>query len=530
MLASEAQNPDLLQGLAGIVGPDHVLTSDEDREFFAMDVYRALSLPLAVVQPGTVDELCQVVAAATAAGVAVVPRGGGASYTDGYLPTTEQSITIDTGRLNRIVEINEQDMYVTVECGVTWAELDAALKEKGLRVPFWGPFSGLKATIGGSTTQGSVSMGTAAYGTSAESVLGLEVVLASGELLKTGALSAYNGSGFFRHYGPDLTGIFTNDAGAMGVKARIVLRLMKRPKYSGTCSFGFADFAAMSQGMAAVARENLADINWGLDPALQQGQLARTSAADARKAAFAVFKSSRNIFEGAWRLLKLAVAGKSFFDKHPYSAHFVVDGATPSIVNDKLAMLRESAKAHGDEIANTAPTVISAMPFLPMYPILGPKGERWVPQHGIMPFSKTAEFAEKLQALYAANRERLEKHKIYPGAMFMTISTHAFLYEPVFYWQDSRTPYHKRYLPQDYLDVLPEYPENPEAREIVAELRQAIQALFSEAGAVHLQVGKTYPYLKGRQQAAVDVLSGIKTLLDPDQRMNPGALDGLNNS
>ena len=530
MLASEAQNPDLLQSLIQIVGGDQVLTSDEDREFFAMDVYRSLSLPIAVVQPGNVEELARVIAAATESGVAIVPRGGGASYTDGYLPTTEQSIVVDTGRLNRIVEINEKDMYVTVECGVTWSELDAALREKGLRAPFWGPFSGLKATIGGSTTQGSVSMGTAAFGTSAESVLGMEVILANGEILKTGALAAHNGTGFFRHYGPDLTGLFTNDAGAMGVKARITLRLMKRPPFSGTCSFGFPSFSAMAEGMGAVARESLADINWGLDPALQQGQLARTSAADARKAAFAVFKSSRNVFEGSWRLLKLAIAGKSFFDQHPYSAHFVVDGATQSIVNSKLAVLREAAKAHGDEIANTAPTVISAMPFIPLYPILGPKGERWVPQHGIMPFSKTSEFAEKLQSLYAANKERLEKHKIYAGAMFMTVSTHAFLYEPVFYWQDSRTPYHKRYLPQDYLDMLPEYPENPEAREIVAELRQEIQDLFSDVGAVHLQIGKSYPYLKGRQPAAKDLLSGIKNLVDPGALMNPGALDGLNKS
>ncbi len=528
MVASAIDSSSLVDGLVGIVGQDYVLTGQEDREFYAMDVYRNLAVPVAVVQPGSVDELCQVVAAATSAGVSVVPRGGGASYTDGYLPLQDSSITIDTSRLNQIVEINATDMYVVVESGVTWAELDAELAKQGLRTPFWGPFSGLKATIGGSTSQGSVSMGSGAYGSSSESVLAMDVVLADGQLLKTGAAGAHNGTPFFRTYGPDLTGLFTCDGGAMGIKARLSLRLIKRPAEVATCSFGFESFEAMSQGMAAVARENLADLNWGLDPALQSGQLARTSAADARKAAFAVFKNSRNVFDGALRLLKLAIAGKRFFDKYPYSAHFVVNAHSKAGVTAKTDLLRKVAGQHGNEIANTAPTVIAAMPFIPLYPILGPRGERWVPQHGIMPFSKAAECGEKLKAFYAANKQRMDEHTVYPGAMFMTLSTHAFLYEPVFYWQDSRTAYHKRFLPQDYLDTLPEYPANEAARELVAELRKGVQEIMREVGAVHLQVGKSYPLLRGRQATSKQALENIKRSLDPNTLMNPGALDGLN--
>jgi glycolate oxidase len=531
MLAQDTAQAEIaLKRLNEMVGSDHVLTSAEDLEFYAMDVYRARALPLAVVQPGTVEELCAVVKLAAESELALVPRGGGASYTDGYLPISEQSLVIDTSRLNRIVEINEEDMYVTVECGVTWAELDAGLKEKGLRTPFYGPFSGLKATVGGSTTQGSLSMGTGTYGSSADSVLGFEIALANGELLRTGAHAAANGKPFFRHYGPDLTGLFTNDAGAMGIKARITLRLIQRPAFNATCSFGFSDFDAMARGMAACARLGVADMNWGLDPGLQQGQLARTSAADARRAAIAVFKNSRNVLEGTWRLLKLAIAGKRFFGAYPYSAHFVVDGPTRAIVKSKLAVLREAGSRFGDEIAATAPTVIIAMPFIPLYPILGPKGERWVPQHGILPFSKAIEFNQKLQALYAEHANELKANKVTTASMFMSVSNHAFLHEPVFYWHDSRTPYHNRYLPADYLATLPTYEENPAARELVEKLRGKIQALFAEVGAIHLQVGKTYPYLQGRQPTATQVVSGIKRAVDPDCIMNPGALDGLNHS
>jgi len=77
-------------------------------------------------------------------------RGGGASYTDGYLPRDDGQVLLDLSQLNRIVEINEQDAYVTVEAGVTWEALKRALDERDLRTPFWGPFSGLLATVGGS--------------------------------------------------------------------------------------------------------------------------------------------------------------------------------------------------------------------------------------------------------------------------------------------------------------------------------------------------------------------------------------------
>ena len=105
-----------------------------------MDVYRSFEIPIAVVQPGSVEELQEVVRVATGLGTAIVARGGGASYTDGYLPTTPKSITIDTSRLNKIVEINEEDMFVTVESGVTWAEMGSCISRKKSAYPILGAF------------------------------------------------------------------------------------------------------------------------------------------------------------------------------------------------------------------------------------------------------------------------------------------------------------------------------------------------------------------------------------------------------
>ncbi len=524
MSANPLPSSSLLADLAAIVGQAHVLTGDADRDFYAMDVYNQRELPVAVVQPGTVEELQGVVRTATASGVAVVPRGGGASYTDGYLPAVSNSILIDTGRLSRIVELNDTDMYVTVEPGITWHDLWQALKARGLRTTFWGPFSGIKATVGGSMSQNSASLGSGSNGISADAVLAFEIVLASGEILKTGSRAAANGAPFFRWYGPDLTGLFTGDAGALGVKARITLKLIKSPPFFGTASFGFDDFDAMARGMAAAAREGVISDNFGLDPKLQQGQLSSTDASDAIGAAWAVARTARNPVEAGIRLVKMAAAGKRFLAGHNYSAHYTVEGVCQAEVKARLAILRGAMDGIGTETANTIPTVIRAMPFIPLYPILGPKGERWVPQHGILPFSKMHEFHRSLQKLYADNADRMRQAKVDKGTMYMTINTHAFLYEPVFYWEDDRTSFHKRFLPADYLKMLPEYPANPEGRALVRELRQKIAGLFAAVGAVHMQVGKSYPYMTGRDPEAARMLRELKKTVDPRNLMNPGAL------
>ena len=132
MSVNAAESQAVIDKLASAIGADYVLIDAAEREFYSMDVYNARELPIAVVQPGTVADLQAIVRIAAAAGVAMVPRGGGASYTDGYVCASANSLLVDTSRLNRILEINEEDMYVTVQPSVTWAKLDEALAAKGL--------------------------------------------------------------------------------------------------------------------------------------------------------------------------------------------------------------------------------------------------------------------------------------------------------------------------------------------------------------------------------------------------------------
>ncbi|TVQ44589.1 MAG: FAD-binding oxidoreductase, partial [Gammaproteobacteria bacterium] len=118
---------ELPERLSRLLGQEYLLTDEANREFFSQDVYRAGGKVLAVAQPGSIEELREVVRLSTEAGVSVVPRGGGMSYTDAYLPARAGAVMVDTRRLNRIIEINAEARYVVVECGVTWSQLHEAL-------------------------------------------------------------------------------------------------------------------------------------------------------------------------------------------------------------------------------------------------------------------------------------------------------------------------------------------------------------------------------------------------------------------
>jgi FAD/FMN-containing dehydrogenase len=519
-----ASSPALLAQLEALLGREHVITDPTECEFHSTDIYSAGHLPLAVVRPASTADVAQVVQLATSRGIAVVPRGGGASYTEGYAPAEPGSLLLDTSRMDAIVELNERDMYVVVQVGVTWAKLNSALLARGLRTPFYGPFSGLAATVGGSLSQNSVTWGTGVFGVSGETPLGVEVVLGTGEVVRTGSWGSASGVPFLRSYGPDLTGLFMGDCGALGVKTAVALRLMRRHAHVMGLSFGFKDFSSMAAGMEAAAREGLNLTNFGLDPALQQGQLGKADRATALQSAAAVYRTSRNAFDGLRQLVKMAVAGRSFLSGAAFSAHWIIDGLDDAACRSAVGRLRAVLQPHGAEVPASVPTVANAMPFMPLYNVRSPRGERWVPVHGILPFSRVEPFRAELTTYYERHAADMQRLKIRYGAMFMTVSTNAFLYEPVFYWEDGFNVTQRRLLPDGYAATLPQFPDNPDGRRLVNEMKHGIADIFHRHGAAHLQIGKFYPYMRGRDPHTAQLLRELKRLVDPRGRMNPGAL------
>jgi FAD/FMN-containing dehydrogenase len=514
----------LLEGLAAIVGPAHLLTDEASRTFYSTDVFRQADvLAAAVVRPGTVAELQDVMRLCARHRTPTVVRGGGASYTDAYLPVRPGTLTLDMSRLTRI-DINEEDLYVTVEPGVTWARLYEAVSARGLRTPMWGPFSGLAATVGGGMSHYAVNYGSGLYGVSAESLLGMDVILASGEMVSTGSGGGANSLPFYRFYGPDLTGLFVGDAGALGVKARMTLRLMHKPAGFAAASFGFPTGENCLKALMEVARLGVVSQNFGLDPRQQKTALTRMESANPLDAARSVFLSAPGPLDGVLRVARMAVAGRNFLKNAVYSAHFSTEGLTNPEAKLKLAVVRDVAGRYGAEVANTIPTYFNANPFMELLPILGPNGERWKPTHGVLPFSAVLKHHADFEALLAEYRDRMARDGVQLTRMLMFFGTNAFIYEPTFLWRDEQSVYHRRVYPAALLPKVPVHPPNPAGLALVKELKGRIQDLCTRNGASHMQVGKDYPYLESRKPETRALVESLKKLLDPDRLLNPGAL------
>jgi len=516
----------LVDELRRVLGPGRVLVSDDDCRFYSQDIAGPRAhVAACVVQPDSVELLAAGVAAAAAAGCAIVPRGGGSSYTGGYAPPRDDSVILDTRGLDRVTEVNTADMYVTVEAGCTWQSLLAALEPHGVRTPFWGPLSGGTATVGGSLSQNAILWGSARYGVSAETVLGLDVVLADGSLLRTGAAAVATARPFFRYYGPDLTGLFLGDAGALGVKARATLRLIRRPARVETASFGFATHEQLAGAMTDVAREGLVSECFAMDPVLKAQRMKRAGLAQDLKAVKGVIASAGGLAAGLKEAAKVALAGRGFLDEAPYSMHVGAEGRTEATVAESLHEVRRIVAMHGGkEVENTVPKVLRGTPFVPMTSAIGPSGERWLPVHALVPLSDAAAAWSAVRTLFDARRADLERLGVEIGVLTAIVGANAFVLEPVFYWPAPRTAYYQRVLDEATLAKFVDFQPNPEAEALVFELRGALTRLFLERGATHLQIGRTYRYREGLRPEALRLLEAIKRAVDPRGVVNPGAL------
>ncbi len=493
------------------------------RALYSQDVYRCGTTPLAVVSPTTVDEVVTAVRAATAANVAIFVRGGGMSYTDAYLPDRERAIVLDLSRLNRVLSISVEDLHATVEAGCTWADLDTALAPHGLRAVFWGPMSGKLATVGGGMSQGAATFGSGRHGTSAAAALSFQLVLASGEILETSA-SAHDGqAAFFRNYGPDLTALFTGDAGALGVKTAVTLQLEPRPGHGDGLTFAFADFAALRQAVSRVAREGLATEVFGLEGALARFVAGDQSAEEAVKAWLAAGRAQAGALQAVKQMSRIAWHGKRFLAGSPYLANFLTEARDGAALRTALDAIRQSVGDDGLEIANTMAAVTRATPF-PAPMLLGPEGLRLLPLHGIFAPSQVEAFHNAFRAWCDTHRSHCDRLGIKVYTVFASCGASAFLYEPVIYWPDVWPALHRETMPAQMLAAWREPAANPDARALVETMRLEIIELMKQSGAAHLQIGRAYPYLQDRDPIFLALLSAVKRAVDPHGLINPGAL------
>lgn len=514
----------LVQELVALLGAENVLTDASERQFYAQDVYRQGALPLAVIRPGSAEELASALRAIAREGLAVVPRGGGMSYTDGYLPLHERTVSVDLLRLNRVIEINAEDSYVTVECGMTWMALNDALAPHGVRTPYWGPLSGQRATVGGALSQGSMFLGSGRFGPAADSVIGLDVLLVDGTLLKLGSHANAKGAPFFRQYGPDTMGMFLSDTGALGIKTRATFRLVRPLPVPRHLSFQFATAPALMRAMGAVARADVVAECFAFDPGLQAVRMKRARLSEDVKTLGKVIKAAGGGMAGLREGARLVLAGRGFLDDTQYSLHMSLDGRDDADADARAAIVRAAVGSDAREVDNSVPKVMRANPFADVTSMLGPGGERWVPVHGIASFSGAAALHRSCEEVFASHAGQMQRLDIDHGYLIATVGLAGILLEPVLYWPEARMMFHERVLPADYLAKLPTFPPNPEATAVVARVREALAENFTARGAVSLQLGKFYPYQSGLEPGAAQLLKQIKAFVDPGNRMNPGNL------
>jgi len=219
--------PSVLKKLKEIVGSANYLDSQEDRIAYSYDGTPLLrQLPTAVVVPQSVDHISAVLKLANEERFAVVPRGSGSGLSGGSIPV-EDSIVIVLTHWNRILEIDQENLTAWVEPGVITGQLHKAVESLGL---FYPPDPGSSAicTIGGNVAENAGGLRGLKYGVTKNYVMGMEAVLPSGEVVRTGGKSVKDVAGY------SLKDFLIGSEGTLGIFTKILLRLIPKPESSKT--------------------------------------------------------------------------------------------------------------------------------------------------------------------------------------------------------------------------------------------------------------------------------------------------------
>src|SRR5215210_6149697 len=240
---------DLPSELAGVVPGDRIRADAEEieRHGGAFFTYHAPHPPDAVVLPKNRDEVVKILRFANGRGVPVVPFGEGSSLEAHTIPL-HGGISLDFGSMDDIVEVRPEDFVVRVQPGVTHGKLNASLKEHGLFFPV---DPGWDASIGGMAATNASGTNAVRYGAMRDQVLGLEVVLADGTVMRTGGMAMKSSAGY------NLTGLFVGSEGTLGVFTEIILRLYPIPEHVLAARAVFSDIEAAGRAAVATIRSGM---------------------------------------------------------------------------------------------------------------------------------------------------------------------------------------------------------------------------------------------------------------------------------
>ncbi len=216
----------VFEELISIVGTERCKRSKEDLLTYCYDACIHEYLPDAVVFPKSAQEVAHIMKTASAHNIFVTPRGAGSGL-GGEALAKYGGIVICFSMMNRILEINTANRYAVVEPGVVIADLQKAVERAGLFYPP-DPGSSAVATMGGSVAMNAGGMRGVKYGVTKDYLLGLEIVLPSGEMMMTGTVTSKDVTGY------DLTRLICGSEGTLALVTRINVRLLPKPKTKRT--------------------------------------------------------------------------------------------------------------------------------------------------------------------------------------------------------------------------------------------------------------------------------------------------------
>jgi glycolate oxidase len=238
--------PAFLTYLQAIVSAPYLKLDEDSRTIYGADALKQGRRPDAVVLPADTKEVAAVVGLCARHRVPIVPRGAGTGYTGGAVPT-QGGIVLSLERMNRILEIDEANLIAVVEPHVVTGDLQAAVERVGLFYPP-DPASLKESVIAGNVAECAGGPRAFKYGTTKQYVLGLEVVLPTGEVIRTGGKVVKNVVGY------DLTHLIVGSEGTLGVITQVVLRLVPKPPVQSTLRATFTDVESAVQAVINVIR------------------------------------------------------------------------------------------------------------------------------------------------------------------------------------------------------------------------------------------------------------------------------------
>ena len=237
-------NTEFIAQLQQIVGSEQVSTNQADLICYSYDATQKQFLPDVVVHPGTPEEISAIMKLANENRIPVFPRGAGSGFTGGSLPVGG-GIVLVTTRLDRILEIDEENLVATVEPGVVTEQFQQAVEKVGLFYPP-DPASLKFSTLGGNVAECAGGPRCVKYGVTKDFIIGLEIVTPTGDIIKTGGPTMKGVVGY------DLTKLICGSEGTLAVITKIIVKLLPKPEAKKTMLVLFDSTDGAAQAVSAI--------------------------------------------------------------------------------------------------------------------------------------------------------------------------------------------------------------------------------------------------------------------------------------